>query len=58
MESTTCGVFMIVLGLVGFVCSWAARDYLDQPVLRRARRMAVWRAGRRAGRRAARKVVG
>ena len=57
MISETCGVLMIVLGLVGLVCSLAARDYLEQPVLRRARRMAVWRAGRRAGRRAARKVV-
>jgi hypothetical protein len=50
MISETCGVLMIVLGLVGLVCSLAARDYLEQPVLRRARRM--------AGRRAARKVVG
>ena len=57
MISEASGAWMIVLGLVGFVLSWAARDYLEQPVLRRARRMAGRRAGRRAGLRAARKVV-
>jgi len=55
MISEASGAWMIVLGLVGFVLSWAARDYLEQPVLRRARRMAGRRAGRRAGQR---KVVG
>jgi hypothetical protein len=45
MISETCGVLMIVLGLVGFVCSLAARDYLEQPVLRRARRMKQRKGG-------------
>lgn len=54
MITETQGIWMMAIGLVLGVCSWAARDYLEQPVLRRARRMAVWRAGRRA----ARKVVG
>jgi hypothetical protein len=46
----TAGMWMMAIGLALGVCSWAARDYLEQPVLRRARRMAVWRAGRRAAR--------
>jgi hypothetical protein len=48
-------MWMMAIGLALGVCSWAARDYLEQPVLRRARRMAGRRAGRRAGQR---KVVG
>lgn len=39
MASTTCGVWMIVAGLLWFVASWAAISYYEQPVLRRARRM-------------------
>jgi hypothetical protein len=39
------GVWMIVLGLVGSAISWAALDYYEQPVLRRARRMQQRKAG-------------
>jgi len=47
MASTTCGVWMIVAGLLGFVASWAAISYYEQPVLRRARRMRqAWRGTR------------
>jgi hypothetical protein len=41
----TCGALMIVVGLVGFICSWAALSYYEQPVLRRARRMKQRKAG-------------
>ena len=41
------GVWMIVVGLVGSVASWAALSYYEQPVLRRARRMRkAWRGTR------------
>jgi hypothetical protein len=45
MASTTCGVLMIVAGLVGLVASWAAISYYEQPVLRRARRMQQRKGG-------------
>lgn len=45
MASMTSGVWMIFVGLVGFVASWAALSYYEQPVLRRARRMASRKGG-------------
>lgn len=45
MISTTCGVWMIVVGLVLGVGAWAALDFYAQPVLRRMRRMQQRKGG-------------